>query len=152
MNAMQDQSLSPTQVTQLTQAMLSVALVDGIHPAEAALIGQFYESSRSADMPSTSSVMASPEAQPFDAAALAGGPAAFADTVVLMCLMTGYADGQLSPAELNHIHAMAVTLGVDAQRFGAHLANVRDELVGALSHLPDAESVAVVVKELAADD
>ena len=152
MNAMQDQNLSPAQVTQLTQAMLSVALVDGIHPAEAALIGQFYESSRSADMPSTSSVMASPEAQPFDAAALAGSPAAFVDTVVLMCLMTGYADGQLSPAELNHIHAMAATLGVDAQRFDAHLANVRDELVGALSHLPDAGSVAVVVKQLVAND
>jgi tellurite resistance protein len=152
MNAMPDQNLSPTQVTQLTQAMLSVALVDGIHPAEAALIGQFYESSRSADMPSTSSVMASPEAQPFDATALAGSPAAFADTVVLMCLMTAYADGQLSPAEREHVQSMATTLGVDAARFDAHLAQVRDELVGAISHLPDAGSVAAVVKELSAAD
>jgi uncharacterized membrane protein YebE (DUF533 family) len=151
MNAMQDKNLSPVQVTQLTQAMLSVALVDGIHPAEAALIGQFYESSRSADMPTTSSVMASPEAQPFSAAALAGSPAAFADTVVLMCLMTAYADGHLSPAERDHVQAIATTLGVDAARFEAHLAQVRDELVGAISHLPDAGSVAVVVKELSAD-
>jgi uncharacterized membrane protein YebE (DUF533 family) len=151
MNAMQDQNLSLAQVTQLTQAMLSVALVDGIHPAEAALIGQFYESSRSADMPTTSSVMASPEAQPFDAAALAGSPAAFADTVVLMCLMTAYADGHLSPAERDHVQAIATTLGVDAARFEAHLAQVRDELVGAISHLPDAGSVAAVVKELSAD-
>lgn len=152
MNAMQDQNLSPAQVTQLTKAMLSVALVDGIHPAEAALIGQFYESSRSADMPSTSSVMASPEAQPFDAAELAGSPAAFADTVVLMCLMTAYADGHLSPAERDHVQATATTLGVDAARFEAHLAQVRDELVGAISHLPDAGSVAAVVKELSAAD
>jgi len=152
MNAMQDQNLSPTQVTQLTQAMLSVALVDGIHPAEAALIGQFYESSRSADMPTTSSVMASPEAQPFDAATLAGSPAAFADTMVLMCLMTAYADGHLSPAERDHVQAIATTLGVDAARFDAHLAQVRDELVGAISHLPDAGSVAAVVKELSAAD
>ncbi len=152
MNTMQDQDLSPVQVTQLTQAMLSVALVDGIHPAEAALIGQFYESSRSADMPSTSAMMASPEAQPFDIATLAGSPAEFADTLVLMCLMTAYADGQLSFHEKNHVQSMASTLGVDAQRFDAHLAHVRDELVGALSHLPDAGSVAVVVKELAAND
>ena len=152
MNAMQDQNLSPTQVTQLTQAMLSVALVDGIHPAEAALIGQFYESSRSADMPTTSSVMASPETQPFDAAVLAGSPAAFADTMVLMCLMTAYADGHLSPAERDHVQAIATTLGVDAARFDAHLAQVRDELVGAISHLPDAGSVAAVVKELSAAD
>lgn len=152
MNAMQDQNLSPAQVTQLTQAMLSVALVDGIHPAEAALIGQFYESSRSVAMPTTSSVMTSPEAQAFDAAALAGSPAAFADTLVLMCLMTAYADGHLSPAERDHVQAMANTLGVDAARFEAHLAHVRDELVGAISHLPDAGSVAAVVKELSATD
>lgn len=151
MNAMQDQNLSPAQVTQLTKAMLSVALVDGIHPAEAALIGQFYESSRSTDMPTTSSVMASPEAQPFNAATLAGSPADFADTVVLMCLMTAYADGQLSPAERDHVQAIATTLGVDAARFEAHLAQVRDELVGAISHLPDAGSVAAVVKELSAE-
>ncbi|MDD5028241.1 MAG: TerB family tellurite resistance protein [Rhodoferax sp.] len=152
MNTMQDQNLTPAQVTQLTKAMLSVALVDGIHPAEAALIGQFYESSRSPDMPTTSSVMASPDDRSFDINTLAGSPAAFADTLVLMCLMTAYADGQLSPAEKNHVQSMAGTLGVDAQRFEAHLAHVRDELVGALSHLPDAGSVAVVVKELAAND
>ena len=72
MHPIHDQDLSPAQVTQLTQAMLSVALVDGIHPAEAALIGQFYESSRSADMPTTASVLARPDAQTFNAAALAG--------------------------------------------------------------------------------
>ncbi len=147
-----DQNLSPAQVTLLTQAMLSVALVDGISPAEAALIGQFYESSRSADMPSTSAVMASPQAHPFDPKALAGSPAAFADTVVLMCLMTGYADGELSAAERSHVQSIAGALGVDAQHFEAHLAQVRDELVGAISHLPDAGSVAAVVKELAAND
>jgi tellurite resistance protein len=152
MNTMQDQNLTPAEVTQLTKAMLSVALVDGIHPAEAALIGQFYESSRSADMPTTATVMASPDAQSFDVASLVGSPATFADILLLMCLMTAYADGQLSLAEKNHIHLMATTLGVDAQRFDDHLAHVRDELVGALSHLPDAGSVAMVVKELAAND
>lgn len=152
MPPMTDQNLSPAQVTLLTQAMLSVALVDGIHPAEAALIGQFYESSRSVDMPSTASVMASAESQAFDIAALKGSSAEFADTVVLMCLMTAYADGALSAAERNHVQAIASTLGLDAAHFEAHLGQVRDELVGALSHLPDAGSVAVVVKELAAQD
>lgn len=150
MPPMTDQNLKPAQVTLLTQAMLSVALVDGIHPAEAALIGQFYETSRSADMPTTSAMMASPEAQAFNIAALKGSPAEFADTVVLMCLMTAYADGQLSAAERSHVQAIATTLGLDDAHFEAHLAQVRDELVGAISHLPDAGSVAVVVKELAA--
>jgi len=152
MHPIQDQPLSPQQVSQLTQAMLSVANIDGIQPAEAALIGQFYETSRSADMPTTAALMASPEARQFNAADLAGNSAEFADTAVLMCLMAAYADGQLSTAERAYVQSIATSLGVDVTRFEALLAQVRDELVGALSHLPDAGSVAVVVKELAAAD
>jgi tellurite resistance protein len=152
MNPMQDQDLSPAQVTQLTKAMLSVALVDGIHPAEAALIGQFYESSRTPDMPDTGTVLATPADRALDVTALKGSNPALADTVVLMCLMTAYADGQLSPAERAHIQDIATTLAVDAARFESHLAQVRDSLVGALSHLPDAGSVAKVVQELSAED
>ena len=152
MHPIQDQTLSPLQVTQLTKAMLSVANIDGIQPAEAALIGQFYETSRTADMPTTAALMASPEARQFNAADLVGSPVEFADTAVLMCLMAAYADGQLSASERTYVQSIANSLSVDAGRFDALLAQVRDELVGALSHLPDAGSVAVVVKELAATD
>lgn len=145
-----DQNLNPRQITQLTQAMLSVAMIDGVHPAEAALIGQFYESARTPDMPSTASVVARPEAQSFDPSTLEGSPADFADTVVLMCLMAAYADGALSAAERSHVDHIATALGMDTARVDALLAQVRDELVGALAHLPDAGSVAVVVKELEA--
>ena len=146
MNAIQDQNLSTTQVTQLTRAMLSVARIDGIQPAEAALIGQFYESSRSGDMPTTAAVLS--DAGAFDAGVLAGCPNAVAETVVLMCLMTGYADGRLSAEERALVQSFATALNVDAARFEALLGQVRDELIGALSHLPDAESVANVVREL----
>jgi tellurite resistance protein len=152
MHPIQDQTLSPQQVTQLTKAMLSVAAIDGIAPAEAALIGQFYETSRSAHMPTTAALLADTEACQFNAADLPGSSAEFADTAVMMCLMAGYADGQLSAAERAYVQSIANHLGVDASRFDALMAQVRDELVGALSHLPDAGSVAVVVKELAAGD
>lgn len=148
MLTMLDQDLSSTQLIQLTKAMLSVASVDDIQPAEAALIGQFYESSRRADMPTTASFLADPVSRRFDARELAGSGAAFADTVVLMCLMTAHADGELSAAELSNVQSIATTLGLDSARFNAHLEQVRDELVGALSHLPDAGSVAVVAREL----
>ena len=148
MPTIQDQNLSATQVIQLTQAMLSVALVDGMHPAEAALIGQFYESSRSADMPTTSAMLSGTHA--FDAQAMTGCPADVADTVVLMCLMTGHADGRLSDGERALVQSFATALNVDAARFDALLGQVRDELIGALSHLPDAGSVANVVRELGA--
>lgn len=152
MHPIQDQALSPQQVTQLTKAMLAVASIDGIQPAEAALIGQFYETSRRADMPTTATLLASPEARQFNVADLAGSTAEFADTTVLMCLMAAYADGQLSLAERTYVQSIATSLAMDATRFEALLAQVRDELVGALSHLPDAGSVAVVVKELTAAD
>lgn len=149
MHTMSDQNLSPAQVNQLTRAMLSVARVDSVQPAEAALIGQFYETSRNMDMPTTASFLASTTAQAFEASELAGSPAPFADTVVLMCLMTAYADGNLSADELSHIQALASVMDMDAARFEAHLARVRDDLVAALSHLPDAGSVAAVVGEMA---
>lgn len=67
-----------------------------------------------------------------------------------MCLMTAYADGKLSAAELSNVQGIATTLGLDAARLDAHLEQVRDELVGALSYLPDAGSVAIVAGELSA--
>ena len=50
------------------------------------------------------------------------------------------------------MQAIASELNVSDARFDELLAQVRDELIGALSHLPDAGSVAAVVKELAAAD
>ena len=152
MHPIHDQTLSSSQVIALTKAMLAVAAVDGIHPAETALIGQFYEGARSADMPGTAALLASPETSVFDVAELAGGPDEFADTAVLMCLMAAYADGNLSSTERSLVQSIATALKMDENRFESLLAQVRDELVGALAHLPDAESVAVVVKELAAGD
>ncbi|MBK9443142.1 MAG: TerB family tellurite resistance protein [Comamonadaceae bacterium] len=152
MPLIQDQNLSASQVILLTKAMLSVALIDGLAPAEAALIGQFYETSRSGDMPSTAALLASPDARQFDVAELAGCAPDLADTVVLMCLMAAYADGRLSDAERAQVQAIAGEIGLDDARVDVLLAQVRDELIGALSHLPDAASVATVVKELAAAD
>lgn len=148
MYSMHDQELSQDQVIALTNAMISVAAVDGIQPAEAALIGQFYESSRSAAMPATATLIAGAGGKRFDARELAGSTAEFADTLVLMCLMTAYADGRLSDAERKHVGSIASALGMDAARLDGHLARVRDDLLGALSHLPDAGSVAAVVREL----
>ncbi|MES2941975.1 MAG: hypothetical protein V4772_03790 [Pseudomonadota bacterium] len=144
---MKDQTLSSGQVLQLTRAMLSVALVDGLQDAESALISQFYQSSSSAGMPAAEAVLAS-TATAFKLEELAGSDAAFADTLVLMCLMTAYADGHMSDTEREHVQLIADAAGVDAVRFEGHLAQVRDELTAALSHLPDAGSVAAVVREM----
>ena len=59
-------------------------------------------------------------------------------------------DSDLSAEERALVQSFATALNVDAARFEALLGQVRDELIGALSHLPDAESVANVVRELTA--
>lgn len=151
MTPIQDQPLSPMQVTNLTQAMIAVAMVDGIAPAEAALIGQFYEASRGDDMPSTASLLSATAPQAFDASAWEGSTPEVADTVVLMCLMTAHADGHLSAGERDLSWSIAQALGLDVTRFEGLLAQVRDQLIGALSHLPDAGSIANVLKELSAE-
>ncbi len=148
MTTVQDQNLTPQQVTELTQAMLSVALVDGIAPAEAALIGQFYEASRTPDMPSTTRMLSTKTPPAFNAQAWAGCAPEVADTVVLMCLMTGHADGQFSAGERELAWSIAQTLGLGVARFDGLLAQVRDQLIGAISHLPDAGSIAKVVGKL----
>lgn len=150
MQAINDQNLSAAEVVMLARAMLSVATIDGIHPSEAALIGQFYESSRSAEMPPTASVLVKAEAQPFQPTEVAGCNDEFADTLVLMCLMTAHADGQFTAAERACVQAIATAAGIAAPRYDALLADVRDQLVGALAHLPDSGSVAKVLGELTA--
>ncbi len=150
MNYLPDQKLTADQLITLTRAMLSVALVDEIQPAEAHLICQFYEASRNANMPTCDAIVAGLEAQPFTVSELAQSSSEFVNVLMPLCVMTAYADGHLSAGELEHLKCIAATANVNPQRFEAHLGRVRDELVSAISHLPDAGSVAVVVKELRA--
>ncbi len=148
MNAVQDQDLTPAQVMQLTNTMLSVAMVDGLNPAEAVLIRQFYESARSDDMLPVDAMMAGQAARQFNVSELVGSSPEFADTLVLMGLMTAYADGSLSQAERDLVKSIASATGMDDELLDKHLSQVQNDLIGALSHLPDSGSVANVLREL----
>ena len=149
MNPVQDQDLSAAQVVQLTHSMLSVAMVDGISPMEAELIRAFYENAWCDGMPTTDAMMES--GAPLNVNELAGSSAEFADTVVLMSLMTGYADGILSDAERDQVKSIAGALGMNEVQLATHLAHVQNDLIGALSHLPDSESVAKVFREMSSE-
>ena len=151
MEAIKDQNLTPAQVALLTKVMLSVALVDGLHPAEAELIRQIYESSRSGEMPATQALIEEAKANPFKVSELAGSSPEFAETVILMCLMTAYADGGFSPSEQEYVKSVAAVLGIGDEQYAASLGQVHDELIGALSNLPDSASVARVFGKLSAD-
>lgn len=138
----QGPALSSAQINALVQSMLSTAQVDGLHPKEEALIRTFYDEQRLAGMPAFEAIPAG------GSLAGLGSDAAFADQLVLMCLMAGYADGHLTDAERDHVTALAQQVGVAGERLAGLLQQVQDSLLGSLAHLPDAESVAALAKEL----
>ncbi|MEK8034365.1 hypothetical protein AACH06_26355 [Ideonella sp. DXS29W] len=145
--SIQNDTLTPAQVSALAASMLAVAHVDGVQPAEEALIRKFYSESAGAGLPAFEQI-GHTHAQAGELLAAAGGDADFAEQLVLMCFMTGYADGHLSDAEREFVLGLARQASVSEARAGELLQQVKDTLIGSLAHLPDAESVAALSKSL----
>jgi hypothetical protein len=146
-DAVQRDSMTSLQVLVLVDSMLSTAQIDGVHPKEVDLIRTFYNEQRQPDMPDFEAVMGAAGKDPSRIANL-DRDAGFAEQLVLMCLMTGYADGKLSDAERAHVLDLAKPLGVAEAKFEELLLQVKDSLIASLAHLPDAESVAALAKTL----
>jgi len=134
-----DDALSPAQVIQLTNTMLAVALVDGLDPTEAVLIRQFYEDARSDDMLPVEAMMKDLATRQFKLGELIGSSPEFAETLVLMGLMTAYADGFLSQEERDLVNSIAAATGMDAALLAKHLAQAYDDHLGASSRQPISE-------------
>lgn len=147
MSVEQADNITAAQVKALVASMLAVAHVDGVHPEELALIRSFYEESAGAGAPAFDTVAGS-HAQAAELLAAAGGGADFAEQLVLMCLMAGYADGHLSEGERGLVDQLAHRAGVAPAKVEELLQQVKDTLIGALAHLPDAQSVADLAKTL----
>jgi tellurite resistance protein len=147
MSKSQPDVLPRPQLMALVECMLSTAHVDGVHPQEVKLIRGFYDEQREAGMPAFDAVQAAAAKGSIHLSALRGDTE-FAEQLVLMCLMTGYADGKLSDAERRHVAGLAGQLGVSAERQAELLLQVKDSLIGSLAHLPDPESVAALAKTL----
>jgi uncharacterized tellurite resistance protein B-like protein len=140
-------TMTREQALALIGCMLSTAHVDGMHPQELALIRRFHDESSDLGLPAFDTLAAAPA----DASAqLAGISAdrAFAEQLVMLCIMTGYADGDFSEAERTHVAGLAARIGIDAGHFAQLHQGVKDSLIQSLSHLPDAASVAALVKTL----
>jgi uncharacterized tellurite resistance protein B-like protein len=147
MGFVQGDAMTKDQVLALAACMLSTAHVDGVHAQEVALIRRFYDTAGTAGLPPFSEV----EGSVGDSSALlkkAGTEAGFGEQLVLMCFATAYADGALTDGERAHVDKIAGEAGVSQAKVEELLAQVKDSLLGALSHLPDAASVANVAKDL----
>jgi tellurite resistance protein len=147
MTDVQADPMPRSQLLALTECMLSTAQVDGVHQQEIALIRSFYEEQKSAGMPGFDAMVS---AAGKDKSLLASvvGDTDFAEQLVLMCLMTGYADGSLSEAERSHVQGFAKQLGVSDDVLAQLHLQVKDSLIASLAHLPEPESVAALAKTL----
>jgi tellurite resistance protein len=145
MNTQQNGAFSKEQVAALVVCMMATAKIDGLQPKEQSLIESFYAESKMPGLPTFDS-LATGDA--LASLAAVRGDVAFAEQLVLMCLMTGYADGALSDKERAYVMSMAKQLSVSDARFEELLWQVKDSLIGSLAHLPVSESVAALVKEL----
>ena len=146
---MTETPLLPAQILAAVRLLLHVARVDGARTEEeVSLIRQFYEGCRpaSADFPGFDTL-----AGERGAVTIAAGDfpdPAHREMVLALCVMVAYADGDYSAAERAAVAQAAGSLGVAADRIEAVLAQVKDFMLAQLARLPDADSVAVVAREL----
>jgi tellurite resistance protein len=145
MSTQQNGAFSKEQVTALVGCMMATAKIDGLQPKEQALIESFYAESKMPGLPTFDSLVAG---DAMASLAAVRGDVAFAEQLVLMCLMAGYADGALSEKERAYVVSIAKPLSVSEARFEELLLQVKDSLIGSLAHLPVSESVAALAKEL----
>lgn len=140
--------LSTAATLAAAKTMLEIAYVDGVKPQEVELIRDFYaDAAAQGDGPRFDALLA--EA----GRGLRVDASAFAETehrelVVALCVMTGYADGPFTAAEMAAVRSVAEQFGVGEQRLGEIVAAVKDYMLAQLSRLPDAASVAKVAREL----
>ena len=100
----------PAQVVALIECMLATARVDGLQPQEVELLRGFHAAQQQPGLPAFDQILNAPgpEQAPIDAVRADPG---FADEVVRMCLVTGYADGNY---RIEDIFGFRQT-GVDAE-------------------------------------
>lgn len=143
------QAMSGTALIAATKTMLKVAHTDGLHPAEAALIENFYSSAineSSTSAPSFASL--SDNIADFMVEANNFENDAEREMVLALCVMTGFADGSYSQSEQETVRSIAARLQIADERLMHIVEAVKDHMLAQLSHLPDAASVARVAKEL----
>ena len=118
--AMQEIDLSVDEVQTIAHGMAVVSAVDGVHPQEEALIGEFLAScGTSADVNALSS-------KPFDAAAAAKTLARreARELFLYSVMLAAYADGSYSASEQAKVREYAQALAVD----DAALAEIRRQV------------------------
>jgi hypothetical protein len=140
--------ISALQAEAIARGLYGIAVVDGVHERELALISDFYHDAVSGEAPNA---MASIErAGPLEPKELADQiePALLRELFVKAGFLLGWADGKISPAERTKIAAFAKALEVSDATVAKLEAEVKDFLLRPFANLANIDAATVIAKKL----
>src|SRR5205814_3847531 len=137
--------VSALQAEAIARGLYAVALVDGVHERELALISDFYWTASEGGRASASSIERAGPLEAKDVAQLLLG-AQHRELFVKAAFLLAWADGQVTPAERSKIAEYAKALEVSAEAQARLEAQVKDFLLRPLAGLSNVEGVTAVAK------
>jgi tellurite resistance protein len=141
--------VSALQAEAIARGLYAVALVDGVHERELALISDFYRAASESARASAPSIERAGPLEPRDVAQLLVGPD-HRELFVKAAFLLAWADGNVSAAERTKIAEYAGVLAVSAATQARLEAEVKDYLLRPLAALSNVEAVSAVAKKLGA--
>ena len=141
-----EQELTFEHVTVLTQALLAVARVDGVHDNEMKLIRDFYDSCKRAGDPRLEDVVGDGLDEK-KARELFGTPE-LAKLFVKSLILLGFADGTYAKEEDELIRKYASELELSDEQVDALHGATKEFLLGSLSHIQNLDALKRVQEAL----
>lgn len=149
-----DIEIDAQQAEAIARGLYAVAVVDGVHERELALISEFYRTTTTSGDGESGAGAASALGRisalgPPALAALLPS-AALRELFVKASYLLAWSDGQVSAAERTKIGEFADALGVSPATTGVLESEVKDFLLRPLARLSNVEAVTAVAKKIGA--
>jgi hypothetical protein len=142
--------LNAIEAEAIARGLYAVALVDGLHERELALISDFFGSTSEEGRPEHVGAAALARLGALDPPALAAAlpAAAHRELFLKAAYLLAWADGQVSPGERGSIEGFASALGLGGDVRARLEAEVKDYLLRPFASLANVEGAAAVAKKL----
>jgi hypothetical protein len=140
------------QAEALARGLYAVAMVDGVHERELALIGEVYQAALAEDAGTGATMQSLDRVGPLSPKELAPllTTAAHRELFLKTALLLSWADGKVSPGERSKIAEFAHALAITAETQQRLDAEVKDYLLRPFAGLANVEAAAAVAKKLGA--
>ena len=143
--------VSALEAEAIARGLYTVALVDGVHERELALISDLYRSVVTEGGITGAAALSTLERtkplEPAELAPLLAG-AAHRELFVKSTFLLAWADGRVSPAERTKIAEFGKALEISAERQAVLEAEVKDFLLRPLARLANVEAATQIAKKL----